>query len=55
MESNNTQLYPIRQLALFKDKIKIMNAEGASAAEKEEKVTMIDKQLADLDIMVANQ
>ena len=55
MESNNTQLYPIRQLALFKDKIKIMNAEGASAAEKEEKVTIIDKQLADLDIMVANQ
>ena len=55
MESNNTQLYPIRQLALFKDKIKIMNAAGASAEEKEEKVSMIDKQLADLDIMVANQ
>jgi len=55
MESNNTQLYPIRQLALFKNKVKILNAEGTTASEKEEKVATIDKKLADLDIMVANQ
>ena len=55
MESNNTQLYPIRQLALFKNKVKIMNSDGATPAEKQEKVAAIDKQLADLDIMVANQ
>ncbi|MCF8468180.1 MAG: phosphonate ABC transporter substrate-binding protein [Sneathiella sp.] len=55
MESNNTQLYPIRQLALFKNKVKIMNSDGATPTEKQEKVAVIDKQLADLDIMVANQ
>jgi len=55
MESNNTQLYPIRQLALFKDKLKIQNSGGASEAEKEKKITAIDKRLADLDILVAHQ
>ncbi len=55
MESNNTQLYPIRQLALFKDKLKIENSEAASKEEKMKKVQMIDKELADLDILVANQ
>ncbi|GAB6051932.1 phosphonate ABC transporter substrate-binding protein [Magnetospira thiophila] len=55
MESNNTQLYPIRQLALFKDKLKIEGSEGASEAEKKEKISAIDKQLADLDILVAHQ
>ncbi len=54
MESNNTQLYPIRQLALFKDKLKI---EGSSSdvTEKKMKIEGIDKQLSDLDILVANQ
>ncbi len=54
MESNNTQLYPIRQLALFKNKLKI---EGSSsdAAEKKKEIETIDRQLSDLDILVANQ
>ena len=43
MESNNTQLYPIRQLALFKDRLKIQNGSGASGAEKEIKISAIDK------------
>lgn len=55
MESNNTQLYPIRQLALFKDKLKVQSAEGASAEVKKEKVALIDKKLSDLDILVENQ
>ena len=55
MESNNTQLYPIRQLALFKRKLKIQNSSGASGAEKEEKISVIDKQLSDLNILVAHK
>jgi len=54
MESNNTQLYPIRQLALFKDKLKIQNSSGASDAEKKVKVSVINKKLSDLSILVAN-
>ncbi|MEG3618687.1 phosphonate ABC transporter substrate-binding protein [Magnetovibrio sp. PR-2] len=55
MESNNTQLYPIRQLALFKNKLKIENSEALSAAEKKEKVAAIDEQLAELDVLVKHQ
>jgi phosphonate transport system substrate-binding protein len=55
MESNNTQLYPIRQLALFKDKIKIQSSEGLSSSEQASKVGEIDQQLAELDILVKNQ
>ncbi|MGB0747289.1 MAG: phosphonate ABC transporter substrate-binding protein [Magnetospiraceae bacterium] len=55
MESNNTQLYPIRQLALFKDKVKTEGSEGMSSDDKAEKISAIEKKLADLDILVANQ
>ncbi len=55
MESNNTQLYPIRQLALFKRKLKIQNSSLASGTEKEKKISVIDKKLSDLNIMVANK
>jgi phosphonate transport system substrate-binding protein len=55
MESNNTQLYPIRQLALFKDKLKIQANEGLDAKEKMTKIAEIDKQLDNLAIMVAAQ
>ncbi len=55
MESNNTQLYPIRQLALFKNKMKIQNGGGASGADKEKKIAAIDKQLSDLNILVAHK
>jgi phosphonate transport system substrate-binding protein len=55
MESSNAQLYPIRQLALFKDKLKIQNTEELSAEEKAARVAEIDKKLAELDILVAYQ
>ena len=55
MESNNTQLYPIRQLALFKNKLKIEKSEALSAAEKADKVSAIDGQLAELDVLVKHQ
>jgi len=55
MESNNTQLYPIRQLALFKNKLKIEKSEALSSAEKADKVSAIDNQLAELSVLVKHQ
>lgn len=55
MESNNTQLYPIRQLALFKNKLKIEGSDALSSNDKMEQVKAIDSQLAELDILVKNQ
>lgn len=49
MESNDTQLYPIRQLALFKDKLKI---ENSNASDKQTKLTAIDKKLDLVNQMV---
>ncbi len=51
--SNNTQLYPIRQLALFKDKLKVEKSKMA-AAEKAEKVKMIEAKLMTLDVLAKN-
>lgn len=53
MESNNTQLYPIRQLALFKDKLKIEANEGLSAEEKTKRIAVIDQKLEELGILSA--
>ncbi len=55
MESNNTQLYPVRQLALFKNKLKIEGNEGLAKDEKKTKLTAIDQKLSDLKILVAAQ
>ena len=55
MESSNAQLYPIRQLALFKDKLKIQNTEELSDEEKAKRVAEIDEKLAELDILVSYQ
>jgi len=55
MESNNTQLYPVRQLALFKNKLKVESSEALSANDKTEKVKAIDSQLAELDVLVKHQ
>ena len=53
VDSNNTQLYPIRQLSLFKDKIKI-NKSKLSGAKKTAKVKVIDEKLATLAVLSAN-
>jgi phosphonate transport system substrate-binding protein len=42
------QLVPIRQLELYKDRIKIETDEKMAAAEKSSKLADIDKKLADL-------
>jgi phosphonate transport system substrate-binding protein len=49
MDSNNTQLYPIRQLALYKDKLTV---EASSASDKAAKLEMIDKELELVSQMV---
>lgn len=53
--SSNAQLIPIRQLALFKERATIEAAENMDAAEKEQKLTEIDRQLEDLKALAAKQ
>ena len=53
VDSNNAQLYPIRQLALFKDKIKIEKSK-LSGSKKTAKVKAIDEKLATLAVLSAN-
>ena len=48
LASSNAQLIPIRQLALFKNKLKIQNDAKLSKAEKDKKIKKIDAQLADV-------
>ena len=54
VDSSNTQLYPIRQLALFKNKLKTENNAHLSATEKEARVKEIDAQLATLKVLSDN-
>lgn len=53
VDSDNSQLYPIRQLALFKDKIKTEKSK-MSASQKSEKIKMIESQLSTLNVLAAN-
>ena len=55
MESSNAQLYPIRQLSLYKDKLKVEKSDALSAEEKAERVAKIDAELENLKILVADQ
>lgn len=48
-ESSNKQLIPIRQLALFRDKIKLEGDTAMDAAEKSKKLAEIDGKLAELN------
>jgi len=48
-ESSNRQLLPIRQLALFRDKIKLEADANMAADEKAKKIGEIDAKLADLN------
>jgi len=51
MESSNAQLHPIRQLALFKNRLKVLNS-AMNAADKNKKVKEIDEELATLASVV---
>ncbi len=55
MESNNTQLYPVRQLALFKNKLKIENNTELSANDKNGMLEGINKKLSDLAILASHK
>lgn len=55
LSSDNTQLYPVRQLEYFKNKLKVESSEGLSNEEKQAKAKEIDAQLAELDILVKHQ
>jgi len=46
--STNKQLIPVREVALFRDKLKIENDDSLSAADKAAKVKEIEGKLADL-------
>jgi phosphonate transport system substrate-binding protein len=52
-ESNNDQLVPIRQLALFKDKVKIEGDANMDPKEKEAKLAEINKKLSELETQLA--
>lgn len=52
-DSSNAQLYPIRQLALFKAKLKIQNDTQLSAADKAKKLSQINKKLAELELLAS--
>ncbi|MGQ4275399.1 phosphonate ABC transporter substrate-binding protein [Terrihabitans sp. B22-R8] len=51
--SSNAQLYPIRQLELFKSKSKLQNDEKLSADDKKAKIAEIDGQLEELNKLMA--
>jgi phosphonate transport system substrate-binding protein len=50
-DSNNAQLYPIRQLDLFRQKLRIEGNDNMSAADKAEQLAEIDAKLAELEIL----
>ncbi|MDA0785399.1 MAG: phosphonate ABC transporter substrate-binding protein [Proteobacteria bacterium] len=52
-DSSDAQLYPIRQLQLFRNKVKVENDERLSAAEKAERVAVIDAELDRLKVLAS--
>ncbi len=54
-DSSDAQLYPIRQLQLFRDRTRIQNDERLSDAEKAEKTAVIDAELERLKVLAAAQ
>ncbi|WP_169566304.1 phosphonate ABC transporter substrate-binding protein [Sneathiella limimaris] len=55
MESNNTQLYPVRQLALFKNKLKIESNAEIGETDKKPMLEAINKKLSDLAILASHK
>lgn len=51
VDSSNAQLYPIRQLELFRNRTRIQNDERLSEAEKAEQLAAIDAELDNLKIL----
>ncbi len=53
-DSSNAQLYPIRQLQLFRDKVKLQGDDRMDAGEKTAKIDGIDEKLATLKVLANN-
>ena len=53
--SDNGQLLPIRQVGLFRDKIKLQDDANLSAEEKQRRIAEIDAKLAELDRAIAGR
>ena len=53
-DSSNAQLYPIRQLQLFRDKVKLQGDERMDLSERNEKIAGIDEKLETLKILANN-
>jgi phosphonate transport system substrate-binding protein len=54
-DSSNAQLYPIRELELFRAKVKIETDEAMPAEEKKAKIAEIDRKLDIIKILSRNQ
>ena len=52
--SSNAQLYPIRELRLFRERTELMNDDRMDAAERDQRLAEIDAELAALQILQAN-
>lgn len=53
--SSNTQLYPIRELRLFREKTELMNDDRMDPAERDARIAEIDEELAVLEVLAAHQ
>lgn len=53
-DSSNAQLYPIRQLQLFRDKVKLQGDDRMDASEKNAKIAGIDEKLETLQVLANN-
>jgi phosphonate transport system substrate-binding protein len=54
-DSSNAQLYPIRELRLFRERTELMNDDRMDAAERDRRIEEIDEELATLRILQANR
>jgi phosphonate transport system substrate-binding protein len=54
-DSSDAQLYPIRQLQLFRDRTKLENDDKLAAAEKAGKIAAIDAELVKLKVLASAQ
>jgi phosphonate transport system substrate-binding protein len=53
LASDNSQLLPIRQVALFRDKLKLQDDANLSAEDKAKRIAELDVKLAELDRQMA--
>jgi phosphonate transport system substrate-binding protein len=53
LASDNSQLLPIRQVALFRDKLKLQDDANLSAEDKAKRIAELDAKLAELDRQMA--